>query len=115
LWAFCGIAGYTEKDQKKDEDRESIEKDLKSPIINNIAMCLIKQGKIQRANFYLDLLLTGAKPIDPTNFKAWKRKIDNLLALGNISQAKKAIAKAETYAETISEKTFVTNFYRDLA
>ena len=73
-----------------------MDKDLKSPILNNIAMCLIKQGKLHRANFYLDLILQGPpKPIDPTNFKAWKRKIDNLLTLGLVSEASKAIGQAE--------------------
>ncbi len=78
-------------------------------------MCLIKQGKLQRANFYLDLIVGGIKPIDPTNFKAWKRKIDNVLSLGNYREANKAIERAEKYAETMQEKTMITNFYRDLA
>jgi tetratricopeptide (TPR) repeat protein len=93
LKAYCGIAGFKIDKKTTAEDRESIDKDLKSPILNNIAMCLIKQGKIQRANFYLDLIIQGSpKPIDPTNFKAWKRKIDNLMTLGDFKEASKAIS-----------------------
>lgn len=73
-------------DKQKGEDLESINKDLKGPILNNIAMCLIKQGKLQRAMFILDLIVLRSnsrdKPIDPTNFKAWRRKIDTLMTLG---------------------------------
>ena len=57
----------------------------------------------------------GPKPIDPTNFKAWKRKIDNCLLLKDLNKAQKSIQKAETYAESLAEKTMVTNFYRELA
>lgn len=44
--AYCGVVGYKKGEQAKAEDKESINKDLKSPLINNIAMCLIKIGKI---------------------------------------------------------------------
>ena len=44
--AYCGVVGYKKEAQAKAEDRESINKDLKSPLINNIAMCLIKVGKL---------------------------------------------------------------------
>ena len=46
LRAYCGVVGYKKGEQAKAEDRESIEKDLKSPLLNNIAMCLIKIGKL---------------------------------------------------------------------
>jgi tetratricopeptide (TPR) repeat protein len=78
LRAYCGIADFAEK--QKPEDRESINKDLKGPLLNNLAMCLIKQGKLHRAMAILNMLILPAtprdKPIDPTNFKAWRRKID---------------------------------------
>ena len=44
--AYCGVVGYKKVEKAKAEDRESINKDLKSPLINNIAMCLIKLGKL---------------------------------------------------------------------
>jgi hypothetical protein len=44
LKAYCGVTGFADK-QKKD-DRESINKDLKGSILNNIAMCLINQAKL---------------------------------------------------------------------
>lgn len=57
----------------------------------------------------------GQKPLDPTNFKAWKRKIDNCLVLKDFNKAQKSIKKAETCAESLAEKSMVTNFYRELA
>jgi tetratricopeptide (TPR) repeat protein len=62
LRAYSGIAGFSEK--QKPDDQESINVDLKGPILNNIAMCLIKQGKLPRALFYLDLITTGEQ--DPS-------------------------------------------------
>lgn len=53
------------KEQKELDTR--VKRELKAPILNNIALCLIKQGKIQRANTMLDLVLEA----DPTNNKAW--------------------------------------------
>ncbi len=32
------------------EQKESVDKDLKAPVLNNIALCLIKQKKFGRAN-----------------------------------------------------------------
>lgn len=113
LKAYCGITGFAGK--QKEDDRESINKDLKGPILNNIAMCLIKQGKLQRALFYLDLILVGPNGVDATNFKAWKRKIDVLIQLDLLNQAKSALKEAERHAETLQEKTMITNLYRDLA
>ena len=57
-------------DKQKDRDTK-VKRELKAPILNNIALCLIKQGKLQRANSMLDLVLDS----DPTNWKAWNRKI----------------------------------------
>jgi hypothetical protein len=44
--AYCGIAGFKIEKKTEKEDLESIDKDLKSPLLNNIAMCLIKLGKL---------------------------------------------------------------------
>ena len=88
---------------------------MKGPLLNNIAMSLIKLGKLERADFILDLMLVGPKPIDPTNFKAWKRKIDALITRGLMAQAQTAIHQAERYTETLQEKTMITSLYRDIA
>ena len=56
-------------------------------MLNNIAMCLIKMGKLQRAVFVLDMIVGGKKPLDPTNFKAWRRQIEILISLGLVKEA----------------------------
>ena len=48
-----------------------VSRDLKAPVLNNIALCLNKQGKYQRAVAMLDQVLEA----DSTNAKAWQRKI----------------------------------------
>jgi tetratricopeptide (TPR) repeat protein len=111
--AYCGSTGFSDKQNA--EDSESIKKDIKSPLLNNIAMCLIKLGKLQRAIFFIDMIVTGSRPLDPENFKAWKRKIDTLIALKDFKTAQAAIAQAERHTESIQEKTLITNMYRDLA
>ena len=75
-------------------------KELKAPILNNIAMCLIKQGKLQRANNMLEQVLQ----VDKTNFKAWTRKVSNLISLGDLDQAKKLLVLAEKQAKTEEER-----------
>ena len=80
---------------------ESLEKDLKAPLLNNIALCLIKEGKLERANYFLDKVLQ----VDATNFKAWQRKITNLINMEEFEEAKKAMASAEKFADTIEEKS----------
>ena len=113
LRALCGITGFGAKQEA--EDKESIEKDLKSPIVNNIAICLIKQGRLDRALYLLDLIVGGKTPIDPANFKAWKRQFDVLLSLGRVQEAQKVLQQAERNTETLSEKTMITSLYRELA
>jgi tetratricopeptide (TPR) repeat protein len=79
--ALCGMdfSSYSIKeDNGEQKERDTrVKRELKAPILNNIALCLIKQGKIQRANTMLDLVLEA----DPTNNKAWQRKIQNLISL----------------------------------
>ncbi len=78
-------------------------------------MCLIKQGKLDRALYLLDLIVSGKSPIDPTNFKAWKRQFDVLISLGRVQEAQKVLQQAERRTETLQEKTMITSLYRDLA
>lgn len=92
-------------DKQKDRDTK-VKRELKAPILNNIALCLIKQGKLQRANSMLDLVLDS----DPTNWKAWNRKIQNLISLAEIEEAAKTIAKAEKYAMLDDEKNQLRGF-----
>lgn len=69
--ALCGMdfSSYSIKENAKEQKEldTRVKRELKAPILNNIALCLIKQGKIQRANTMLDLVLEA----DPTNNKAW--------------------------------------------
>ncbi len=96
--ALCGMdfSSYSIKeDNGEQKERDTrVKRELKAPILNNIALCLIKQGKIQRANTMLDLVLDA----DPTNNKAWQRKIQNFISLAQIDEASKTIQKAEKYA-----------------
>ena len=71
--ALCGMdfSKYEDFADKQKERDTRVKKELKVPILNNIALCLIKQGKLQRANAMLDLVLEA----EPTNLKAWNRKI----------------------------------------
>jgi len=73
------VAGFSEKQSQ--EDRESIEKDLKSPLLNNIAICLVKEGRLERAISVLELIV---ETVDPTNFKAWTRLFEALVSLGKL-------------------------------
>lgn len=96
LKALCGLDFG--KQTAEEEDR--VNKELKAPILNNIAACLIKQGKLQRANIMLEKVLQA----DPENFKAWTRKVANLIKLGEVDQAKKALTKTEKLAITLEDK-----------
>lgn len=96
-------------EQKEREIR--VKRELKAPILNNIALCLIKQGKLQRANTMLDLVLEA----DPTNNKAWTRKIQNLISLAEIDEAAKTIQKAEKYAILEEDKQQLRNFKAKIA
>ena len=49
--ALCGIDFG---DKISEDDKESVTKDLKAPILNNIALCMMKQKKYARANLMLD-------------------------------------------------------------
>lgn len=73
--ALCGMdfSQYQPlEDAKADKERElNVKRNLKAPILNNIAQCLIKQGKLQRASAMLDQVIE----VDPTNIKAFLRKI----------------------------------------
>ena len=54
----------------------------------------------------LDLVLDS----DPTNLKAWNRKIQNLISLAEIEEAAKTIAKAEKYAILDDDKNQLRGF-----
>eukprot|EP00347_Sterkiella_histriomuscorum_P022036 403331911 len=106
--ALCGLDFG--KDQTEDQvDRVS--KDLKAPILNNIAMCLIKQGKFQRSNQMLDQVLA----CDEDNFKAWTRKVQNHIRMGETEQAKKSVQKFEKLASSLEDKALITSLYKEIA
>ena len=90
---------------------DRVAKDLKAPILNNIAMCLIKQGKYQRSNQMLDQVIA----CDEGNFKAWTRKVQNHLRMGETENAKKAVAQCEKQAFTMEDKALVTSLYKEIA
>ena len=108
--ALCGMdfTSYSIKENAKEQKEldTRVKRELKAPILNNIALCLIKQGKIQRANTMLDLVIDS----DPTNNKAWQRKIQNLISLGEVDQAAKVVLKAEPYAILEHDKQQIRNF-----
>ena len=54
----------------------------------------------------LDLVIEA----DPTNNKAWQRKIQNLISLGEVDQAAKTVLKAEPYAILEHDKQQIRNF-----
>ncbi|CDW76411.1 tpr domain containing protein [Stylonychia lemnae] len=107
LKALCGMDFG-----KQDEDQEErVNKDLKAPILNNIALCLIKQNKFMRSNQMLDQVLK----VDPENFKAWTRKVQNFLKIGDTEEAKKTVTDAEKQAVTLEDKALITGLYKEIA
>ena len=108
--ALCGLdfSSYEilESPQRQKEKDLKVSRDLKAPILNNIALCLNKQGKYQRANAMLDQVLDA----DLTNNKAWQRKIQNLILLGQVEEAANVITKAEKYAIQEDDKSKLRQF-----
>ena len=110
--ALCGM-DFSSYDHGKDfKARElRVNKELKAPILNNIALCLNKQGKYQRAVTMLDQVLEA----DPSNAKAWQRKIQNQLLLGEVEEASKTIVKAEKVAVQEDDKSKLRQFKAQIA
>ena len=67
--ALCGMdfTSYETSGQMEKAREVRVARELKAPVLNNIALCLLKQGKYQRATMMLDQVLD----IDPNNIKAW--------------------------------------------
>jgi hypothetical protein len=49
-----------------------------------MAICLVKQGRLERAIAVLELIV---ETVDPTNFKAWTRLFEALVALGRLQES----------------------------
>lgn len=52
---------------------------------------------------------------DSTNFKAWIRKSDNFIQMGDLDQARESLLKAEKNAIGIEEKGEIARKLRNLA
>ena len=69
--------------------------ELKIPILNNVALCLMKMEKYVKANQMIDQVLA----LDKGNFKAWLRKASNIIKNGgNLDEARAALKGAEECA-----------------
>lgn len=51
---MSGLCGLDFGEKLSEEEKESVQKDLKAPILNNMALCLMKQERYHRANMMLD-------------------------------------------------------------
>ena len=81
LKSLCGFDFGSDQTR---EQQERVEKELKAPILNNMALCLMKQKKHQQANKILDQVLKS----DPSNFKALIRKSDNYIQMGDLENSR---------------------------
>ncbi len=55
-------------------------------------------------------MLDQVLDVDPTNNKAWQRKIQNLISISDVEEAAKTIQKAEKYAIVESDKVQLRQF-----
>ncbi|EGG14852.1 hypothetical protein DFA_10725 [Cavenderia fasciculata] len=73
--------------------------DLKNVLLNNIAVCLIKQNKFDRALVHL----TEVIATDPDNVKALFRRGKSHTAIGNFDQAQEDLARAQSLSPSDKE------------
>lgn len=74
----------TDGKKVKKEDKEKINRELKVPVLNNLALCLINQGKFSRAIQMTDKVLE----LDKINHKALHRKCQAAIELSDYATAK---------------------------
>ena len=78
----------------KGAKKDKINNELKVPVLNNLAQCLIQQGKFSRALQMTDKVLE----LDKINHKALHRKCLAAIELSDYATAKTVMTKLEEVA-----------------
>lgn len=100
LLALCGL-GF-DKSISQDQ-KEKVDKELKLPVLNNMALCLINQKKYARALQMLDQV----DKIDKKNEKALLRKCQCQIELVNYEKANQILKELEDIAFQSQNSQFV--------
>ena len=69
---------------------------MKIPVLNNMAQCMIKKDLHERANDLLDQVIK----IDPKNAKATARKLNCMMKLGQIAKVETEVAYIKNTIDT---------------
>lgn len=85
------------------ENEKKVNYELKVPLLNNMAICLLQVNEYKKVISMTDQVLI----IDPDNFKALVRRVSALLELGNLSDAKDALSKAKKWSKTNEDRKIV--------
>lgn len=80
---LASLCGFDFKKTLSAEKKNEVDKTLKVPVLNNLAKCLMKQKKYQRAMDMLDQALK----VDKVDEKALLRKAECFIELGNHDRA----------------------------
>jgi len=88
---FKSCKGGVSEDQAKMGDVQ-----MKIPVLNNMAQCMIKKDLAERANDLLDEVLK----LDPKNAKATARKLTCMLKLGQVYAVEKEVAYIKNTLDT---------------
>ena len=98
------LYGLDFKDQSIEIEKK-INFELKVPILNNMSIWLLKVKEYRKVVAMTDQVLL----IDPENFKALIRRVNALIELGKLVEAKDVLDKAKASAKSKEDNKEVTD------
>jgi tetratricopeptide (TPR) repeat protein len=101
------LYGLNFQDQTIEMDKK-VNFDLKVPLLNNMAICLLQVNEYKKVISMTDQVLI----IDPENFKALARRTSGFLELGNLTDAKSALDKAKKVARANEDRKITVDLQK---
>ena len=93
---LCALDFKSCKDEVSEDQAKMADVQMKVPVLNNMAQCMIKKDLAERANDLLDEVLKLA----PKNAKATARKLTCMMKLGQIYAVEKEVAYIKNTLDT---------------